>query len=81
MTTPVLDSLRKKKAQIEARIADITARETAKQRKLETRRLILVGRCCEGMAERDSEFAQQLKKHLEAFATRPADRLALGLDA
>lgn len=71
--------LREKRAAILARIQQIEQRENLKARKNEARRLILVGRCAEEWAMRNTEFRAKLAAELDRFATRPQDRAALGL--
>ena len=74
-----LDALRKKKAQIEERMRQISERETAKARKSEAIRLILTGRAVIEWSKRDPEFCRKLLENLNSFATRPRDRKLLGL--
>ena len=71
--------LRERRAALLARIQQIEQRENLKARKHEARRLILVGRCAEEWAARNTEFRTKLAAELNRFAIRPQDRAALGL--
>lgn len=55
------------------------AADAKKERKAETRRLLLQGALNVALAKKDEAFKAQNLKQLDAFLTRPADRELFGL--
>lgn len=82
MSNARLDSLLRKKKEIEAQIQQQRARERQKQRKDDTRRKIIAGALAiEHMkANPDSDFAIRLFKLINRYTDRPADRALFGLE-
>lgn len=76
MSTGRIETLRKKRDQLNARIKDAEARERQKKRKEDTRRKIIAGALAlEHMAENpDSEFAKTLGKLIFRYVKKPKDR-------
>ena len=68
-----------KKQQIANRIARLRAIESLKVRKLDTRRKILAGACVLDRAAKDPDSARHLKEILNAFLTKPQDRVLFDL--
>lgn len=71
-----LEALRQRQKQLASQIEALQARETARQRKADTRRKIIAGALAlEHMeANPDSEFARVLGRLLDRYVTRSADR-------
>ena len=65
---------RNKKLILEQQIRRAQVRVNAKQRKLETRKKILVGACAMDIAAKDPSFARILRHSLDAFLERDRDR-------
>ena len=65
---------RKKKLILENQIKRAQVRVNAKERKLETRKKILVGACAMDIAAKDPSFARILRHSLDAFLERERDR-------
>ena len=65
---------RNKKLILEQQIRRAQVRVNAKQRKLETRKKILVGACAMDIAAKDPSFARILRHSLDAFLERERDR-------
>ena len=65
---------RKKKLLLEQQIRRAQVRINAKERKLETRKKILVGACAMDIAAKDPSFARILRHSLDAFLERDRDR-------
>jgi len=73
-----LEQLKKKQAQLTAQIKDVEAREKEKERKLETRRKILVGSFYLDKAKENGSI-DQLKNELDSYLTRKDDRALFDL--
>jgi glucose/arabinose dehydrogenase len=71
------EKLEKQKAQIEARLKALEARESAERRKKDTRRKIVVGGAVLAHAAHDPAFAETLRAVLGVAVTRLADRKAI----
>jgi septal ring factor EnvC (AmiA/AmiB activator) len=69
-----LEALKQRKARLAAQIQKLEASETAKRRKLDARRKIIVGGAVLAHAERSSEFGSALKALLRSAVTRDIDR-------
>ena len=69
-----LVDLEAKRDQITARIVRLRNVESAKQRKLRTRQLILMGSYMEQEITRSPEAYDRLMRKLDGFLTRPRDR-------
>ena len=65
---------RKKKLLLEQQIRRAQVRVNAKERKLETRKKILVGACAMDIAAKDPSFTRILRHSLDAFLERDRDR-------
>ena len=65
---------REKKTLLERQIARATSRLNARERKLRTRKLILIGSYMEHTTKDDQAKKDRLMKGLDAFLTKPLDR-------
>jgi len=74
-----LDSLKKKKEQIENKIKLIEAKEKTKQRKEDTRRKILVGSYYLEQAKKQGT-TDKLYQAMDGYLTRSLDRPLFGLE-
>ena len=74
-----LDKLREKKAQIDAKLKKLEAREKERARKADTRRKVIAGALALEHAEIDPEFGEKLRSLLARFVNRPQDRALFGL--
>lgn len=73
-TSDRIAALERKQAQIAERLKALTAQETARARKEDTRRKIVIGAAVIAHAEIDEEFAKQLRAVLAKAVTRAVDR-------
>ena len=71
--------LEQQKQQIANRIAQLRTIESTKERKRDTRRKILAGACVLDRADKDQASARHLKEILDAFLTKPQDRVLFDL--
>lgn len=71
-----LEALKKKRAELDAQIQAVSARQREVERKADTRRKILAGALALEHAEKnpDSEFARKLFRLLDEYVTRPHER-------
>lgn len=71
-----VESLRQKRAQIEAQLQAAEARQKEEQRKADTRRKVIAGALALEHMEKnkDSEFSRVLGRLLDEYVTRPGDR-------
>jgi hypothetical protein len=69
-----LAKLEEKRDQLTARIVRLRNVEAARQRKLRTRRLILMGSYMDHEITRSPEAHARLRRKLDRFLTRPRDR-------
>lgn len=76
-----LQQLLVRRDQIQARISDIQSRDRSRQRRLDTRRKILLGALLQHWMEDDDKLSQRVDQALEAFLTRAIDRQAFGLES
>lgn len=65
---------RRAEAQLKARKARLESAERARDRRLRTRRLILMGSYMEHIADRDPEAQERLRRGLDGFLLRDRDR-------
>lgn len=72
-TKSQLEKLKERKAQLDARIQMISARDSANERKRETRRKILVGAYYLDAARKQNNM-EEIRKFMEQYLTRDADR-------
>lgn len=79
-TNLTLDTLVKKKEQLEARIQNMKAKEAMQQRKDETRRKILVGSYILDKHQK-ADSIEKLFSELDKFLFKPYDRALFGFDA
>jgi len=77
-STNTLETLKKKQAQLKARIQAIEAREKTKWRKQDTHRKILVGAYFLDKAAKENTM-EALRKELDGFLTRDSDRVLFNL--
>ena len=63
----------KRQEQSRAALADLKARARILDRKLHTRRKIILGAVVDALADADSGFHETLAKAVQAAVTRPAD--------
>lgn len=73
-TTERMEALKQRKAKIEQQIAAVKARQTAQERKEETRLKILIGAAMLADAKINPETAQVMQKILTRAITAPRDR-------
>jgi len=74
-----LDSLKKKRDTINARIRLIQNREQSKERKDNTRRKILIGSYYLDQANKNNSF-DDVVKLMDSYLTRDSDRKVFGLE-
>ena len=74
-----LEKLKKQKLQLDARISKIENAHKAKERKIDTRRKILVGSYYLEKAIKEDKMAD-LKKELATFLTRNSDKALFGIE-
>lgn len=74
--TDRVESLRQKRAQIDAQLQAAEARQKEQARKADTRRKVIAGALAVEHMEKnkDSEFARTMRRLLDEYVTRPADR-------
>ena len=70
----LMEKLGQKKAKLKAAQARIRARISARERKLRTRRLILIGSYMERVTQTDPDRKARLMKGLDGFLERGRDR-------
>jgi len=75
-----LDSLKKKRDIINARIRLVQNREQFKERKDNTRRKILIGSYYLEQSNKNNSF-DDIIKLMDSYLTRDSDRLLFGLDS
>lgn len=74
-----LEKLLEKEKQLKAKIQAAKSRESEKQRKLDTRRKILIGAMIiEGM-KNSAEYEAKIKQNLDKYLTKNKDRVLFGL--
>ena len=73
-----LDSLKKKRDIINARIRLVQNREQSKERKDNTRRKILIGSYYLDQANKNNSF-DEIIKLMDSYLTRDSDRMLFGL--
>lgn len=75
-TAEKLDALKRKRAELDAQIQAVSARQREAERKADTRRKILAGALALEHAEKnpESEFAKKLFRLLDEYVTRPHER-------
>jgi len=66
--------LKQRRDQLTARLQRLQQVEKARQRKLRTRRLILIGSFFEARAAEDPELRARILRGLDGFLTKPRDR-------
>ena len=74
------EKLAKKKAKLKAAESRIRARISSRERKLRTRRLILIGSYMEHVTQADPDRKARLMKELDGFLERDRDRELFDLD-
>lgn len=76
-----VEKLREKKAQLDAKIKGIEARERQQTRKHDTRRKIIAGALALHHMEKNPEdsFSKKLSRLLDEYVTRPHERKLFGL--
>ena len=74
-----IKELESKKKQIEARIQKLKAAESAKKRKEDTRRKILLGAMVIKLIENGYWSKEEIYKHLDEFLDKEIDRQLFGL--
>ena len=74
-----IKELESKKKQIEARIQKLKAAESAKKRKEDTRRKILLGAMVMKLIETGYWSQEEIYKHLDEFLDKELDRQLFGL--
>jgi len=70
-------ALKEREKQTQARLADLVSRQKAQDRKLETRRKVVIGAAVLAHAEHDPAFAAALRQALRAGVTRETDKKLL----
>ncbi|SRR5579875_1005229 len=79
MDNDKLEKLIERRKQLDARIRREQNRQSAKQRKLDTRRKILAGAWVLDEAEKRPDFKKFVYQRLDSFLTRKTDREVFGL--
>ena len=79
MGTTKLESLKKKSEQLKAQIQKIEAAQSAKNRKQDTRRKILIGAYYWEKALKE-DGVEDIKKIMDGFLTRNSDRVLFDLE-
>ena len=74
-----IDALRKKRAQLDAQIRAVSARQVKEARKIDTRRKIVAGAVVLEHCEHDSEFKVAMTRIFDRFMTRNKDRVLFDL--
>ena len=74
MSNKRLEHLLEKKKQIEARIQKIKAQESAKKRKEDTRRKILLGALVQYLIKTGYWSSDEISSQLDKFLDKPIDR-------
>jgi t-SNARE complex subunit (syntaxin) len=74
-----IEDLKKKKAQLEARIKQAEAREKDRLRKADTRRKVLLGALLSDWMERDDALRLKVHKALDKYLKRKIDREVFNL--
>lgn len=69
-----IEELKERRARLAAQLQKLEASETAKRRKFDARRKIIVGAAVLAHAERSAEFGEALKALLRAAVTRDIDK-------
>ncbi len=77
-STPELEALIKKRAQLDARIQNLKAKEATQQRKDDTRRKILVGSYILDKNHK-ADTMDKIIQDLDKFLSKPNDRALFGL--
>ena len=80
MTGSRKDKLLERKAQIEAQLKQLEARECQQWRKDDTRRKIIAGALALEHAEIDAEFGAKMRDLIARYVTKPNERQLFGLD-
>ncbi|MBN9289052.1 MAG: mobilization protein [Gammaproteobacteria bacterium] len=76
--TPELEALMKKRAQLDARIQNLKAKESSQQRKDDTRRKILVGSYILDKNQKAGTL-EKIIQELDKFLSKPNDRALFDL--
>ncbi|MCY3969428.1 MAG: mobilization protein [Acidobacteria bacterium] len=71
--------LKQRRDQLSARLQRLQQAEKARQRKLRTRRLILIGSFFEARAAEDPDLRARILQGLDGFLTKPRDRALFDL--
>lgn len=71
--------LKQRRDQLSARLQRLQQAEKARQRKLRTRRLILMGTLMETRAKDDPNHRERVLKSLDGFLSKPRDRALFDL--
>lgn len=71
--------LKQRRDQLTARLQRLQQAEKARQRKLRTRRLILMGTLMETRAKDDPDYRERVRVALDGFLTKPRDRALFDL--
>jgi hypothetical protein len=79
MDNDKLEKLIERRKQLDARIRREQNRQSAKQRKIDTRRKILAGAWVLDEAEKRPDFKKFVYQRLDRFLTRKTDREVFGL--
>lgn len=75
-----LDVLKARQAKLKARIQQLEAKSKVKERKLDTRRKVLLGALLQEWMDKDHETKQRVEKALPKFLTRDLDRAVFGIN-
>lgn len=74
-----LEKLLEQKAKLDERLKDELSKNKNRERKLDTRRKVLLGALCQARMEKDAAFKADIEKALPSFLTRRTDREVFGL--
>ncbi|MGG6322010.1 hypothetical protein [Vibrio cholerae] len=74
-----LEKLLEKEKQLKAKIQAAKSRESEKQRKLDTRRKILIGAMVLDGMKNSEEYEAKIRQNLDKYLTKNKDRVLFGL--
>lgn len=78
-TLEQIEQLKKRKAQLEARLQMLQGRQRVQERRKDTRRKVLVGAAILSAVETEHFSREELVRILDGFLTRPFDRALFDL--
>ena len=76
-----LEKLRQQQEQLAERLKNELAKQKKRERKIDTRRKVLLGAFVQFLMEKDEEFKASVYSRLPSFLTRQVDREVFGFSA